>query len=402
MFEKSRTWAVAAISSTTLMILTFALDSCVKDDPYVAGDVKALCRVQEESFIRGANFIHSYLEGQGYGSEACRTSLGALADLGANWVMLVPLAYQEHHRRPTLVQGEDSLDMPSIAATIRMAHDLGLKVALRPLVLLAYREIEAGTWRGLIGMGNEGAWRTWFAQYEAFVLPHARSAGEQGADLFVVGSELDGTVHRCADWSGLVSRVREVYTGPVTYMANHDRFSKVAFWGELDYIAVNSYHNLGKEEAPTLDAMKRSWAKYLIGLDELQKEHGLPVLFGEIGYKSASSGVHDPWLWCSSGRADTALQARAFEAFFEIMTTRNWFEGGFVWKWFSNDEIVEHRNYKLPFPWMEGYFEEEHPVNFEVRGKPAEGVLKRLFTGEGLVCGEIEESNSHDMGTGTP
>lgn len=126
------------------------------------------------------------------------------------------------------------------AAQIRFARGRGLRVMVKPHVW-----VRGSGWVGdfLPGEGDEGL--RWEESYRDFILTFARVAETAGADLFVVGTELDlWARERPEFWRDLIHRVREIYDGPLTYAANWDAFHLVPFWDELDYIGVDAYEAL--------------------------------------------------------------------------------------------------------------------------------------------------------------
>ncbi len=98
----------------------------------------------------------------------------------------------------------------------------------------------------------------------------------------------------------------------------------------------------------------------------MQKKYDRPVLFTEVGYKSATGAAIEPWVWPERGRdltADPATQANAYEAFFETFWHRPWFAGAYFWKW---------------HPWPEWPALTDH-TGFTPQGKPALAVLSRWY-----------------------
>ncbi len=88
-----------------------------------------------------------------------------------------------------------------------------------------------------------------------------------------------------AFWRTLVGRVRERYSGLVSYGANFDQFEEVGFWDALDFIAVNAYFPLsiyGLDPAARVGHMVRSWQRVAA---DLQRAGGsLPVVLLELGW----------------------------------------------------------------------------------------------------------------------
>lgn len=70
---------------------------------------------------------------------------------------------------------------------------------------------------------------------------HGDGGGCRGADLFVVGTELDRTVQDEDNWRRLIVEVRSHTLAPITFVSNWDVFEKVPFWDAPDLVGIQSY-----------------------------------------------------------------------------------------------------------------------------------------------------------------
>lgn len=105
-------------------------------------------------------------------------------------------------------------------------------------------------------------------------------------------------------WQQLIRRVREVYSGRLTYAANFDQYAAVGFWGELDVIGINAYFPLRGRELPRGAPAARTalfaarWSAILRRIDAFRRRQGIPdrrVLFTEIGYVRRANCTIEPW-----------------------------------------------------------------------------------------------------------
>ncbi len=105
-------------------------------------------------------------------------------------------------------------------------------------------------------------------------------------------------------WQRLVDRVREVYSGTLTYAANFDQYESVSFWDRLDLLSVNAYFPLRRRYQPGLSAadleaqLTARWRTLLRSLDAFRRARGLDgrrVLFSEIGYVARANSTIEPW-----------------------------------------------------------------------------------------------------------
>ena len=65
-----------------------------------------------------------------------------------------------------------------------------------------------------------------------------------------------------------------------------------------------------------------------------QGSHGKPVVFTEIGYRSADGTNRAPWEWTSAPPYDPGEQADCYDAAFTAwLPERAWMQGFFWWSW---------------------------------------------------------------------
>jgi hypothetical protein len=80
----------------------------------------------------------------------------------------------------------------------------------------------------------------WWWSYRRFVMHYARIAAAHKATLFSVGNQLLSLEADEAHWRALITDVRKVYSGPLTYTAHVDRFDSIMFWDALDLVSVGT------------------------------------------------------------------------------------------------------------------------------------------------------------------
>jgi len=301
----------------------------------------------------------------GYGSERCGIAVEEIAALGATWISITPFGRMDDLES---IEIEPDFEIPVarneelIRTTAAMARAAGLGVAIVPHVY-----VMSGEWRGEIDPGPPEAWDAWFASYTAFALRFARLAEEVDADLYSIGVEFKSSSNRFEeDWRALIAAVRRVYGGELTYSANWDEVEEVPFWDALDAIGVNAFWPLAQKPGDGYEAMRATARRVADGLEGLSLYCDRPVLFTEMGVKSATDSALAPWEWperCADLRYDEGYQADAYDAVIGELAQRPWFAGLFIWKYFSDpyDETQEIR------------------AGFSPRGKLAEQALARWY-----------------------
>lgn len=293
-----------------------------------------------------------------------------LRDLGVTHITLVSFGWQEttddRHVRVDTSDGWYSESHRGIRALSRQADTLGMGVILKPhLWIGGYDETQD---RSEIGFETEAKWGEWEASYRQFLMHYAHLAEDVNADVLVLGTELSNSAtRRPAFWRSLADTVRGVYDGNLTYAANwHNEYRHISFWDALDFIGVQAYFPLSESDDPSLDSLHSRWQTHRRALAEVHRQTETPVLFTEIGYRSAPSAARAPWRWPERDRnapaPDSALQARCYRAFFSAVATAPWVAGAVIWKWHPSGV-------------------DRPPTAFTPQGKPAETVLRRWFTG---------------------
>ena len=182
-------------------------------------------------------------------------------------------------------------------------------------------------------------------------------AEEHRVEFFSIGVELEQTVQE-QNWKALISDVREVYSGKLTFVANGEAgISRVPFWDQMDFVALSLYPELGETSGtPAMRARIQSAAQALWRtLDTL----GKPVWIAEVGIRSAKDAQIRPWESPEERRADPdlTLQATVLDLWLRELNHPR-VAGILIWRWFSD-------------PTTGG----SSDTDFTPQNKPAEGVL---------------------------
>ena len=105
-------------------------------------------------------------------------------------------------------------------------------------------------------------------------------------------------------------------------------------------------------------------AAMLDRIERVQRRHGKPVLFTEIGFASTRGAWLRPWEGNLGTEPSSTDQLRSYRAVMHAMEDRDWIGGVFWWDW-PSDLRRASRDRK-------GFI----PV-----GKPVEALLKQWFRG---------------------
>ncbi len=315
-------------------------------------------------FMKGITY-----ESQRSGDFADAASDQALSEVvlptGANWIAVVVRCYQAavtSTEIDCLPNGKTVTD-DELRHVIDQAHALGLKVMLKPQVeLLDLQNANSG--RFAINFGaDEPAWMAWFASYTRLITAYAALAQSMQVESFVVGTELEGTVHRAAEWRRLIHQVRSIFDGSLTYAAlTYFEPLQVTWWDELDSIGIDAYYALTLTKSPTVAQMELGWSPIIVYLALLADHWHKPITLTEVGYMSVDGTNILPGDWSLDGEIDLQEQADAYQALFNVFEGRDWWNGVFWWS-------------LSPDPQQGGALDR----GYSFHNKPAEAVVRRYF-----------------------
>jgi hypothetical protein len=285
---------------------------------------------------------------------AARRSFKHMVELGSNAVVLIPFLEQDS---PTsmVVRRSDSVIMTQLQAAIGYAHEYGLKIILKPQILVR------NSWAGEIDHDQPQQWHAWFDSYSRHLLEYARFASDQRVDALVIGTELSRAANQ-VDWSSLIKQVRSVYAGQVTYAAhNVDGVERFRHWHELDAVSLTLYPSLGL--SGEREEMQRHVDAAVQQL-KLAVEHiDRPLWVLEVGMPSARGASSKPWAWqgLKYAKVDLLIQKNALEIWLHALD-KPWVDAVFIWAWYSDYNAGGRQN-----------------ADYTPQHKPAEFVIRRYW-----------------------
>ena len=287
--------------------------------------------------------------------------------INANWVAITPFAF--------MTPGDPKVeyncaqnwwgDTPiGIKHLVNSARAKNLKILLKPHFWVSNQG-----WPGDYDLSYE-KWTTWERNYESFILQLARISEALEIDMICIGTEFKIAVKkRRKFWTDLITKIRRVYSGKITYAANWDNYQNVHFWDKLDYIGIDAYHPLSQAQTPTIEEMERAWKQFVPALKNTAKKYNKQILFTEYGYRSIHKTAWQQWEIegiSSDEQCNLEAQTNAYEALYRVFWQQDWFAGGFLWKWWPDDAKsggTKHSNYTP-----------QH--------KPVEETIKKWYSGE--------------------
>jgi glycosyl hydrolase family 113 len=309
---------------------------------------------QTDEFHRGVSLVSRSAEilARPESDETIRT----MPEVGATAMSLVVTWYQEAPQSEKIEpHPTQSIKDEALVHAINQAHRAEMKVMLKPHI-----DCLDGTFRGEIVAST-----AWFASYKAFILHYARLAEMYHVELLCFGTELENISFDQwkPEWTALITEIRKAYNGKITYAANWTEYPTVAFWDQVDFVGIDAYFPVTKKLDPTQDELDDGWKQIAGKISAWRSERGITkaVLFTEIGYQSADGANVTPWQ-TTSRKEDQNEQAMVLEGMFRAMEPMDWFQGVYWWNYYPREV------------WR--------PLDFTIKGKKAEQVLKKWYEKE--------------------
>ncbi len=318
--------------------------------------ILASCDAQP-SKINAVSFVAS-------GDKAVKENVDAVVSIHANYATVMPFGFIRDLQSPTIKHNTDKQWFGETKAGIiqyaGLLREQDIRVMVKPQIW-----IWRGEFTGYLKMNTEEEWKELEDSYTSFILTYAEAAQEINADIFCIGTELEQfIVVRPAYWTQLISEVKKVYSGKLTYAANWDEYKRVPFWKELDYIGIDGYFPVSEEKTPTVAQAREGWQAWKLEMKQVSEANNKPILFTEYGYRSIDFAGKEPWV--SDHRlpgVNLEAQTNLMTALYEELYPEPWFKGGFIWKWFIDDASV-------------GGLENNR---FTPQNKPVEQVIQEYF-----------------------
>ncbi len=309
----------------------------------------------EPVFQKGMSYRHYPFP---YDSSFSNESLERMAEANTEYVAITVWWLQENLSTTRIYRKPDwTATDTSLAIAIARAHELGMKVMLKPMV----DPEDAYTYfRGAIPSSPE-----WFENYEAFIASYAKFAKENNVDLLCIGCEFKGTEHDEISWRRIIDRVKEHYAGPLTYAATFDSFQSITWWDSLDYVGIDAYFPLTNKNDPSSSDLRQAWNRIADAIEYWALAIRKPIVFTEIGYRSGDGNNMEPANWMVTLNLDMQEQFNSYSAAFDALWNKPWFYGFYWWIWESNPNA--------------GGLDD---TDFTPQNKPAEGLIESWYSSE--------------------
>lgn len=321
------------------------------------------------NILAGMTFAHEgYRIHNGYGGEKIKPSMDSLGKLHVNALAIVPYTFMRDPTKPSTLFIPDNAGSENDWATMCSAREAGQRgwfTLLKPQIWLG-----GGHWPGSVDFDTPEKWDAFFRNYTYWIMHYAVLAEREQINALCLGTELVKTTLKHPDrWREIISKVRQVYGGQLTYAANWgEEFEGFTFWEDLDAIGLNSYYPLSEKEEPTDEELLDGARRWMNMAAEVSRKTKRPLWLTEVGFRSVDKAWVNPHADGGDRSASAETQARCFEALTIASGETPELRGMFIWKWPS---YLGREN------WRGGGTE------FSPGGKPAAEVLRTFNAGWG-------------------
>lgn len=284
--------------------------------------------------IAGVNFVSAQKTAQ------VESGIPALQRISSNYICLNPFGVMESNNDPRIFYNIPINwwgDRPeNIAIVCKDARKYGVKVMLKP-----HFWVKGTGWAGQLEFTEEN-WLKWEKNYTEFVLKMAKIAEDNNMESFCFGVELKSAVRNRPDFFvQLIPKIKAVYHGKLLYAANWDSYKRIPFWDQLDYIGIDAYFPLSDDITPNVAEIKVMWQEMKLEMEDFAFQHKKQIIFTEFGYRSIDRAVSKQWLIegiPQDQQMNMQAQVNGYQGFFEALWDEVWVAGGFLWKWYPEDQ----------------------------------------------------------------
>lgn len=260
-----------------------------------------------------------------------RQALDAMKAAGVEWVNINHWWWQDYLNSTEIKPDHWSDSYENMTACFEYARSIGLHVLYKPMLNL----LKVYDWRSYIHYSPE-----WMGNYTAWMVEHAKAAEAGGVEILSIGCEMGNMQVHSADVRAMIARIREVYTGQLTYSANHDSYMHVDWWDAVDMIGISMYTPMAVSWDPGVDELRTAWDGLHGSLQALAARWRRPVVFTEIGIQARDGSAMIPNDNQISDRQDTAEMRDYYVSLFTSRIWRApWFKGAHWWIW----DLTEYR-----------------------------------------------------------
>ena len=272
--------------------------------------------------------------------------------IGANTIFLCPYIFVSNVSSSYVFQGADTISTSDLSNAILIIKTNGLKTGLKPHIGCL-----DGSPRYL---WNPEDYDTAKTTYTSLITNYSGIAELLNVDYFIFGTELDNIAETESFFEDIITDVRQIYSGKISYSSSYNHFPVIKFWNLCDFIGINAWLYLSDSKTPDRDQLIQSWQEWNSVLNYYSAYYNKKIFFTEIGYINMDYPAINPGDFSSKESRNDTAQANCFYAAIENFKIFENYMGMSIWNW----ELSMGTNINIDYT----------PVN-----KPAENVIRDLW-----------------------
>ncbi|MHA1282023.1 MAG: glycoside hydrolase family 113 [Promethearchaeota archaeon] len=259
-----------------------------------------------------------------FNSTQAKEEIIKMKEIGIEWIAVNIWWYQESITSSEIYAGRWTDTAANITAFFKYIHSQGMKILFKPML-----DPEDGNWRSNIIASDE-----WIKEYARFIKYTAEIAENGSVEIFSIGCEMGNWQTKSDDVVALIEDVRKIFSGKLTYAANHDSFWYIDWWDKVDIIGLDAYFPFTLSYNPSLEDMISVWNGFYDEFNKFQKKWQKPIIFAEIGCQNRDGCNIAPNDVKFTTKQDEDEFKMFYESFFKSkIWTAPWFKGAYWWIW---------------------------------------------------------------------
>ncbi len=285
------------------------------------------------------------LNSTGYGSadDLWQHSLPDIKkQVGVSWIE-IPVQFSQASSTSTKVDVDaNTVNVQSFVEGVKAAHQQGLQVFFVPLIQVR----EPNGWSGNIYFQNVQQTTEWFNSYWTVLRPYVQAAAANHVEQMAIATECEGLQNETSNlWTNLIANIRAAYPYRLTYDMNWTSLDKpVPDWfssPDLATLGVTTFIPLSDlpQKVDPLQMPLLWQQKVKSRLDALAVKVKKHVLISELGFRSSTDNLYQPWVTQTDAPFDAQQQSAAYEAALASLRGDSQIAGVFIWSWDGTDRL---------------------------------------------------------------
>lgn len=292
-------------------------------------DLTALDNIaQGIPFQKGMSF--TTWENFSFTKEWVKTEFQNMKDIGIEWVGINHWWWQDYLNSTEIKQDTWSDGYSNMTECFLYAKSIGLHVMYKPMLNI----LKTYEWRSYIYYTDD-----WMGNYTEWMVNNAIAAETGEVEVLCIGCEMGNMQVHSDGVREMIRQIREVFSGLLTYSANHDSFAFIDWYDALDIIGISMYTMMTITWDPSIDDLTSVWNGMYHELESLALKWNKPILFTEIGIQATDGSSMIPNDNQISQEKDISEMENYYLSLFRSkIWTASWFKGAYWWIWDSAQE----------------------------------------------------------------